>query len=188
MKQLLTIAVSLATVTVVAPRSPSANVRSSGPVDETYAGLRNLALTTTSKDLGLSPISPQEPYTVVMDMDMVRGTATVMSSATRAASLYLSTGGGFIGAGESSPAADGAAKEFVQLAATYIPQMKKSAAQPLPDADQVTFYVVTDSGVFTASAATQELGERKNALSPLFYAGQGVLAQIRLTAERQKAS
>lgn len=153
-----------------------------------YTRLRNLALTTSSNGLGLHLSSPLEPYTVIMDMDMGRGTATVMASATGAASLYLSTGGGVIGAGETSPEAAAAAKQFVQLAATYVPQMRKSADQPLPGAGQITFYVVTDSGVFTAGAAAEELGERKNALSPLFYAGQGVVTQIRLTAEQQKTN
>jgi hypothetical protein len=45
----------------------------------------------------------------------------------------------------------------------------------------VQFVAVTTGGLLAAVAAAGELGERHHALSPLFYAGHGVITQIRLS-------
>jgi len=54
---------------------------------------------------------------------------------------------------------------------------------PLPRAGRTVFYVLTDSGVFTTEAEERALGEERHALSPLFYAGQEVITQLRLVSD-----
>lgn len=170
---------------ILISRTPPAEAKDrTKPTDEMYSGLRNLALTTKADDLDIRPSGLQDPYAVVMDIDMNGATATVTSFSTGDASLYLSTGGGIIGAGQSSPTAAAAAKRFVETAKSYLAQMMKKDGHPLPGSGETTFYVVTPSGTFTAIESTDELGKRKSQLSPLFYAGQDVLTQIRLTQDQ----
>jgi hypothetical protein len=73
-----------------------------------------------------------------------------------------------------------AAQAMVSLAAKFQPQMVATKTFPLPNSGQTIFYVLTDAGVFTASAPENDLGEQRHMLSPLFYAGQEVITQYRL--------
>jgi len=155
-----------------------------GP-EEMYWGLRGIALQTKPEDIGLSPIGDREPYAVIMDMDVSGQTATITSFASGDASLYVSTGGGTIGSGRASQDVAAAAKEFVKAAATHLEVMTKSDKQPVPQSGQVIFYVVTREGIYSVSRSKQALGDGKDALSPLFFAGQEVLTQIRLLQEQQ---
>jgi hypothetical protein len=153
--------------------------------DEMYVGLRNLALATKASDLGLQLKDHQQPYAVIMDIDVKGATATITSFATGDASLYVSTGGGTIGSGQASEEVANAAKQFVAASSAHVSAMSRATEQPLPGPGEVRFYVVSGEGIFTAQVPEEELGEGKNALSPLFFAGQNVLTQIRLLQERQ---
>jgi hypothetical protein len=152
--------------------------------DGMYSGLRDMTLHMKPEDLGLNP-ADREPYAVVMDMDMNGYTATITSFATGDASLYLSTGGGTIGAGQASEDVSRAAKKFVRTAATHLDAMTKADSQPLPQSGEVIFYVMTRDGIYSASRSQRTLGEGRDDLSPLFYSGQEVLTQIRLLQESQ---
>ncbi len=63
---------------------------------------------------------------------------------------------------------------------------KPQPAPPLPSIGRVIFYILTFSGAYTADADENELGEGKHHLSPLFYAGQDVITQIRLNTPKRK--
>ena len=65
--------------------------------------------------------------------------------------------------------------------------MVKSSEHPRPSQGEVTFYVITPGGTYAATRKQNALGEQKDAFSPLFYAGQDVLTEIRLLQERQPA-
>jgi hypothetical protein len=178
---LIVIAVVFMTVRAMAAGEPQ---RSPNPPDEMYSGLRGLALGTSAADLGLEQRGEDQPYGIVMDLGLDEGrTATVTSFATGDASLYLSTGGGTIGSGQASQDVAAAAKRFVDAAKPYVPSMTKVSEYKLPGSGDVTFYVLTSGGVFTA---VRHDGVRDN-FSPLFEAGQDVLTQIRLLQERQEA-
>ena len=64
--------------------------------------------------------------------------------------------------------------------------MAATTTYPLPKGGETTFYVLTDAGVFTATAPEQVLGQNRHALFPLFYAAQQVITQYRLIDERKK--
>lgn len=153
--------------------------------NETYLGLRRVALETKAVDVGLNSINPNEPYGVVMDMDVDGRTATVTSFANGDASLYLSTGGGTIGSGRASQDVAAAARQFVAAASSSVQSMGRVSTQPLPGSGEVIFYVLTPQGIYAAKKAEQLLDEGRDILSPLFFAGQEVLRQIRRTAEEQ---
>lgn len=158
--------------------------RSSRP-DEMYVNIRNLALRTKGADIGLSKSGPKEAYGVVMDMDVGGRAATVTSFKTGDASLYLSTGGGTIGSGQESAEVAAAAEGFVAAANLFMHTMSTASTQPLPLPGEVTFYVLTSSGIYSAAAPKQALGDKMHVLSMLYYAGQAVLTEIRLLSERQ---
>ena len=158
----------------------------SPPRDEMYLGLRDLALHTKAEEIGLKPANDRDPYAVIMDIDVGGRSATVTSFATGDASLYVMGGGGTIGSGQASEDVGAFAKVFVRTSAAHLDEMVRATKQPLPEANQVIFYVVTSSGIYTASRSQQALGDGKDSLSPLFYAGQEVLTQIRLVEERQE--
>ena len=177
---IIVLGIAIRSVAAIAGKSHSS------PRDEMYLGLRDLALHTKAEEIGLKPGNDREPYGVIMDIDVSGRTATVTSFATGDASLYLVGGGGTIGSGQASEGVAAAAKVFVRASAAHLAEMTRANKQPLPEAGQVTFYVLTNSGVYTARRTEQALGGGKDSLSPLFYAGQEVLTQIRLVEERQE--
>jgi len=150
-----------------------------------YLGLRGKALNVKAADIRLTPELAVEPYGIVMDMDIDGRTATFVAFATGEASVYLSTGGGTIGAGQASQDVSVAAKEFVAAAKPYVPAMAKVSEHPLPGVGEITFYVLTPGGVHTATRLERALGEGNEALSPLFYAGHRLMTQIRRLDEQQ---
>ena len=150
-----------------------------------YEELRTMALGLKPADLGLGEIRPGQPYGIVMDIDVDGQTATLTSFSSGDASLYLSTGGGTIGGGEHEVVAN-AARRFVEAAGEHLREMAGADEQPRPGAAQVTFYVLTSQGVAGSSRPEQDLGEGRDALSPLFYAGQDVITQLRLMEERRQ--
>jgi len=117
-----------------------------------YLGLRNMMLQGSRAKFGLPPASkPTEPYGVLMDWGIAAGTATVVAVTDGTASVYLSSGGGFIGGGQSHDSIRSAAKRTVELAGELQPLMRLTTTYPLPQRGYVTFYVLTDAGVFTAT-------------------------------------
>jgi hypothetical protein len=147
---------------------------------DTYQGLRNLALQSSRSRLGLvDPLTKTQPWGVIMDWGLTEGTATVVAFSDGSASVYLSTGGGYIG-GVSHESVRKAAQKMVAIAADYQSQMHATTAYPLPARAQVIFYVLTDSGIFTATASQEELSRHHHPLSKLGDAGQDVITQYRV--------
>lgn len=146
-----------------------------------YGELRGKALASSRKAFGLPPgTSPTEAWGVLMDVGFREGGSfTTVALMDGNASIYLSSGGGFIG-GYTHETVNKAARAMVAAAAKYQPEMRVTAAYPLPTGGETIFYVLTDAGVYTASASEQDLGEQTHPLYPLFYAGQEVITQYRL--------
>ena len=110
---------------------------------------------------------------------MPKGTATVVAMSDGAASVYLSSGGGYIG-GQSNENVRGAAKTAVETAAEFQPTMLLAPEFPLPPKGQARFYLLTDEGVFTATASDDDLSSSGHPLSKLADAMQEVVSQYRL--------
>jgi hypothetical protein len=130
---------------------------------------------------GLPPASkPTEPYGVLMDWGIAAGTATVVAVADGNASVYLSSGGGFIGGGQSHDSIRTAAKKTVELASEVQPLMRLTTTYPLPQRGYVTFYVLTDAGVFTATASEDEMKTHKSPLYKLGDSAQTIITEYRM--------
>ena len=145
-----------------------------------YQGLRNLVFQSTRAKLGLPPEStPTQPWGVVMDWGLPEGTATVVAFSDGSASVYLSSGGGFIG-GASHESIRKAAQKMVTIADGCQPQTHATTTYPLPQRSRVIFYLLTDAGIFTTSASQEELSTHRHPLSQLGDAAQDIITQYRL--------
>ena len=149
-----------------------------------YLGLRNLMLQGSRAKFGISPgLKPTQPYGVLMDWGIPAGSATVVAIADGTASVYLSSGGGFLGGGQSHESIRAAAKRTVEIADEVQPLMQSTAAYPLPQRGQVTFYILTDAGVFTASASDDELRSHRSPFYKLGDSAQTIITEYRLIQE-----
>jgi hypothetical protein len=168
-------------------RNRSQELRAPSPpaVNRTYLGLRNQLLQGLSGKVTLpEPRSATQPYAVLMDWHVTRGTATVVAVADGTASIYLSGGGGSLGGGQSQPVIHAAALRAVSVASEFQPQMQVTTDYPLPEPGSVIFYVVTNAGVFTAAATVTELSAHRHPLSKLGDCMQEIVTQYRLLAAR----
>jgi hypothetical protein len=154
--------------------------KSQTPDPKVYVGLRDMVLQGSRAKFGLAPgSSPKEPYAVVMDWDVQSGTATVVAIADGTASVYLSSGGGFIGGGQSHESIRRAAKKVVEMASEVLPLMQVTTTYPLPQQGQVTFYLLTDAGVFTAGVSEEDLRTHRSPLSKLGDSVQVIVTEYR---------
>lgn len=153
--------------------------------DEGSAGLRRLVLSTPPAELGLTvDADPERVYGVLMETGHDAAVVTIVSLIDGSTSLYVSTGGGTIGAGEQEPVAE-ATRGFVAMAQLFVGHTEATSSFDLPDAGRVRFQLLTVGGGRTAEADENDLGLGRHPLSPLFHAGQDVTTQIRLLSEQQ---
>ena len=116
-----------------------------------------------------------------MDWGVTSGTATVVAFSDGHASVYLSSGGGFIGGAESHESVRNAAKKLVLAASEYNKsEFRRITSYPLPKRGVVSFYLLTDEGVFSENASEIDLSNGRHPLSKLGNAAQDVVTQYRL--------
>ncbi len=152
--------------------------------DNPFEGLRNMAFTTTPEQLGLSlPTDKIIVYGIIMDWEMDGGTATTVAYQTGDASLYLSTGGGVIGGGEHQNV-NGAAKQFVSLAQTFLNKTTKTETRSLPSKAEVWFYFLTNRGIYLGKEQMKNFENNSSSWLKLFEEGNNVLTELRKTSEK----
>jgi hypothetical protein len=149
---------------------------------DVYLGLREQILKLSRDKCGLpATAGPIEPCAVLMDWGVSSGTATVVAVADGTVSIYLRSGGGSIGGGQSRGAIREAGRKFLSLASESLSKMQETTEYPLPGKGQVYFYVRTDAGVFTARTSQEELNSPSHALRALGDAAQEIITQYRQT-------
>ena len=150
------------------------------PKESVYEGLRMQILQGSREKLGIpAPASPSQTWGVVMDWGLENGSATVVALSDGTASVYLTSGGGSIGGGKSHEAIHAGAINAVSIAAKFRPKMRPAENYPLLALNGVTFYVLTDTGVFSESASAGDLSSDQHAMSPLGDAMQEIITQYR---------
>ena len=117
-----------------------------------YSQMRRMALETRLPHLPRGAV-----HLVLMDWHVDRGTVTVLASADGAASLYLSSGGGFIGGSERVPSIRDAALHAVSLANSLKFHFERTDTTPLPALGDVNFYLTTGSAVLMAVSPEAKL-------------------------------
>jgi hypothetical protein len=150
---------------------------------EVFLGLRGQLLTTDPAELQLSP-SQRLPrvWAVLMEMGLDKGTASLVAVADGTTSLYLSTGGGVLGAGEHQ-AVQHASEAFLDAAEAHLDRLQPVSEAPLPLTGAIRFHALTFDSLRSTEVAEAELVEGRSDLTPLFYAGDEVLTQLRLTSQ-----
>lgn len=149
-----------------------------------YLSMRGMILSLDSEKIG--ELKDKPVWAVLMETGYPEAAVTLVAVADGAASLYFSNGGGMIGAGEHEnvrPASLG----LVKMSEGYLADMKKVDDFPTATPGNTTFYVVTPNGVFTYTARENDLGEKRDKFSRLFYQGQELITQMRLAEEKRQA-
>jgi hypothetical protein len=147
---------------------------------EIYRDLRSLAL-------GVDPASIDVPdgeswsgaAVAAMELNIDGAIATIVTIADGSTSMYLSSGGGVIGAGEHA-AVRAVAQRFRTVAAELRGLFERSATFPTPEAGEVRFHLRMLEGGFTAAAPESSLRSGRHALAALYAAGQDVITEVRL--------
>lgn len=151
---------------------------------DVYLGLRAQALGVGRENLapgggGSSLIG------LLMETGYPSAVVTLVGLADGATSLYFSTGGGVIGGGEHADVAT-ATIRWLEVGEQLLTRLDETEDAPLPAEGTTQFVAITDKGHAAISASNAELGAGGNPLSPLFYAGQGVITALRLLDEQPK--
>lgn len=152
-----------------------------------FMGLRNMALTTKAKDIGIKT-SDKHPHVwgVLMETGLENDVASLVAFADGSTSLHLSSGGGMIGGG-GHEAVRKVAADFIAMTENYLEKFRAVEDFPLPSNGRVRFYLQTFDGVLTTEADEDALGNNQHALSSLFHKGHEVLTQLRYIDKGDKA-
>lgn len=158
-------------------------IRGQRPPKEIYTDLRSMALTV---DLSTLQTPAGEPWTgaglAMMEIGMERAVASIVAIADGTVSMYLSTGGGVIGAGEHE-AVRAEAKRFRTVVADSRSLLSLATEFPLPAPGEVRFQARIGGDGFSAAAPESALRGGRHPLSPVYAAGQDLLTEIRLASE-----
>ena len=145
---------------------------------EVYAGLRRQVIDLQAEQLG-DQFAQAPILALLMETGYDQAVATLVAVADGTTSLYFSTGGGIIGAGAHEAVVQ-ASRRWLEAGATFLEQLDPVADPPLPAVGQTQFVAVTHDGPRTAVAPEEDLSREHHELSPLFYAAQDVIAEVRL--------
>jgi hypothetical protein len=145
---------------------------------QVYAGLRRQVIDLQADQLG-GEFAEAPILALLMETGYEKAVATLVAVADGTTSLYFSTGGGIIGAGAHESVAK-VSHRWLEAGATFLEQLEPVADPPLPAPGQTQFVAVTNDGLRAAVAPEEDLGRNRHALSPLFYAAEGVITQVRL--------
>lgn len=122
-----------------------------------------------------------------METGRESGVASLVAFVDGTTSLYLSSGGGVIGAGGHEKVRS-ASETFLAEAETMLPLLTRATETPLPQTGRVRFYVHAIDGLLTAEADEEDLGHGRHPLSRLFHAGHAVITPILSTTEERQTA
>jgi hypothetical protein len=150
---------------------------------EMYPQLRNMMLQGSREKFSLPATSKRnEPWGVVMDWGVKNGTVTVVAMSDGSASVYFSSGGGYMG-GKGLEPVRLAAQKAVEISRVVELPRDPTTSYPLPETHGVFFYFLTDAGVFVCRTTEQELNSGNDPLRKTGDAIQEVISQFRLSKQ-----
>ena len=146
---------------------------------ETVAEMRRSMLSLTVRDLKMECMPNGRS---VLALAMETGVEpdffyTVLATIDGAVSLYFSNGGGTIGLGEREPIRTAAAA-LLDFAEKFAPHAQMVADAQAPEPGETQFYFVTAEGLRRYAAQELDLGEDRDAFSPIFYTSHDLLSRI----------
>jgi hypothetical protein len=156
------------------------SVKNQASAREAVAGLRQQVFETDPSKADIKEFAgSHEVWGVVMEMGYPEAVVTIVALIDGNASLYFSNGGGVIG-GVGHDNVRKAAREMSFVADRFVDDSTPTTEFPQPVKGETIFYILTKKGKFMKRALENDLGEQRHAFSPLFYAGQEVITQLRL--------
>jgi len=159
------------------------NEKNAADIDNPFEGLRKMAFDMSLQQLDLT-LKDSEIYGVIMDWDIGDGIATLVAYKTGDASLYLSSGGGVIGGGQSHYV-NTAAKTLVKEAALYFDKSKVMYAIPLPDKDGIRFYFLTAKGKYCIHEQMKTISNNTSPYVDFFDKANDVITELRKTVKEK---
>ena len=155
--------------------------------EQVYRDLRAQVLTVPASALSLSP-TPEHPFVwaAVMDWHVGSGVATLVAILDGTVSMYLSSGGGIIGAGAHADVF-AVARRFLTTVESHRVALGPTNDPPLPGAGGVRFIARTFEGTLASpEIPTEQVGEGQHALSPVFDVAQELIAVVRQASDRPR--
>ena len=154
--------------------------------DEMYTDLRQQVFKLKPNSDMLEAMNNLRVYAAVVDMDMKKAIASLISVADGTTSLYLSTGGGQIGYGNADEDVRNATITFLRNSEQFIDKMEMVSVFPLPkhNSNEHIVYLVTEKGVFRQKLNINNINHLPNELRFFFTLYQNVLTKMREFDER----
>lgn len=148
-----------------------------------YLDMRELAFNTKVDQIGLENIADDKVYGLITEIAMNPESVTVVSFLTGDTSIYLSSGGGFIGAGQHEEVKKMVA-EKVDGFQKFIYKANKIDKPELPEDGTVNFNFLTKNGIYLITQNMTDLESGKSEQSSLFIEVNQIITQIRLKSNQ----
>lgn len=149
------------------------------PEQNNYLELRKMAFSVTPEILELKEFKKDKVFGIISEIEMNEATVTVASFATGDTSIYLSSGGGFIGAGQHEDVRV-IVKNFIKNGQIYLEKANKIEEAELPKNGMTNFNFMTSNGIYSIKESTIELESGKSEFSKLFIDLNKIISQIRI--------
>ena len=146
--------------------------------------LRANLLRTTSADLALKPTAElPRVWAAIFDWGMEKGSASIVAVADGSVSMYTSTGGGMIGAGQHDSVRMAAAR-FLKTVESILDSLDAVQDAPLPGANEFALVALTYDGM-RRGLVDLRLLRREDPLARAWVAGQDVITALRELQAKQ---
>lgn len=160
------------------------NMSNASDTNDAIEDLRSMVFNLNPEEIGLTRDNFNHPvWGMVMETGFEEGSFSLVTLADGTTSLYFSTGGGTLGAGEHESVRN-AVGHYLTGAQYFYQRAKIVEEFPRPGNGEVIFYFLTFDGISAYSAQEQILGNGNDELSDLFHAAHGVISEIREIQER----
>ena len=153
---------------------------------EIYPRLRDGILKLRRPHTIAAPSKLTEPWGILMDCGVQNGSATVTSMSDGSASVYLSSGGGYVGV-KAFHRCERPRKERSRRLGCCRCRSRQPPSFRCLRYTEWPFYLLTDAGVYALRANDAELKSLGYPLGKLWGAMQEVMTQFRLWQAAAKA-
>lgn len=149
-----------------------------------YPGLREMAFSTSPEQLNIVfQDNELAVYGVIAEWNMGDATITLVAYATGDTSLYLSSGGIFIGAGQHTDVNE-LVKSFVQFSNTMLENASHDESNSMPVGDEIKFHFKTNKGKYVVIDRMSNIESRTTQNAKYFDAINQVITAIRIKSEK----
>ena len=150
------------------------------PPEQVFSDLRSMALRATERATIQRREDHPDVYGVVVDIPAQGGHATVVALGDNTTSLYTSTGGGTIGAGEGRPNVAAATHRLLEVVQAHLGSIADTDDESLPEQGWVRLHVLTGEGLRAADIPEDAFwGRAAHPLTPVVAGVQDVISLLR---------